>query len=178
MLRQIVLHTFSSGIYTTPFPSCLHLHIYITESLPPTVLHCSCQLICWPSSEAELIAGQRTAAKKNIYRHDKNIESCMSCRFTFKNLILWTEFSYEIWNNCTSKWCKSVPPSSLHDTDVWMLLMVIAYVLRRLNLLSLRNSTYRNCVTCSLVVVELVTLYFTFCFRPYFVLFWSQTPKN
>lgn len=64
MLRQIVLHTFSSGIYTMPFPSCLHLHIYIAESLPPTVLHCSCQLICWPSREAELNAGQRTAAKK------------------------------------------------------------------------------------------------------------------
>lgn len=67
MLRQIVLHTFSSGIYTMPFPSCLHLHIYIAQSLPPTVLQCSCQLICWPSSEAALMAGQRMAAK-NYYK--------------------------------------------------------------------------------------------------------------
>lgn len=31
MLRQIVLRTFSSGIYTLPFPSRLHLHIYIAH---------------------------------------------------------------------------------------------------------------------------------------------------
>ena len=65
MLRQIVLHTFSSGIYTMPLPSCLHLHIYIALSPPPTVLQCSRQLICWPPSEAALMAGQRIAAKKN-----------------------------------------------------------------------------------------------------------------
>lgn len=49
----------------------LHLHIYISQSLPPTALHRSCQLICWPSSEAALMAGQRMAANKkktNYYR--------------------------------------------------------------------------------------------------------------
>lgn len=64
MLRQIVLHTFSSGIYTMPLPSRLHLHIYITLSPPPTVLQRYRQLICWPPHEAALMAGQRMAGKK------------------------------------------------------------------------------------------------------------------
>lgn len=64
MLRQIVLHTFSSGIYTMPLPSCLHLHISIALSPPPTVLCRSRQLIYWPLYEAALMAGQQTAATK------------------------------------------------------------------------------------------------------------------
>lgn len=68
MLRQIVLHTFSSGIYTMPLPSCFHLHISIALSPPPTVLNRSRKLICWPSCEAALIAGQRMAAK-NYYKN-------------------------------------------------------------------------------------------------------------
>lgn len=74
MLRQIVLHTFSSGIYTVPFPSCLQLHIYTALSPPPTVLQRSRQLICWPSSETAPIAGQRMAAKTNSY---KNVAVCV-----------------------------------------------------------------------------------------------------
>lgn len=81
MLRQIVLHTFSSGIYTMPLPSCLHLHIYIALSPPPTVLQRSCQLICWPSSEAALMAGQRMAAEKNYY---KNVVLCVVCVCVWK----------------------------------------------------------------------------------------------
>lgn len=67
MLRQIVLHTFLSGIYTMPLPSCLHLHITIALLPPPTVVQHSLQLICWPSSEAELMTGQRMV-EKNYYK--------------------------------------------------------------------------------------------------------------
>lgn len=67
MLRQIVLHTFLSGIYTMPLPSCLHLHITIALLPPPTVVQHSLQLICWPSSEAELMTGQRMV-EKNDYK--------------------------------------------------------------------------------------------------------------